>query len=169
VEIAPDVRAAKNEAKRIALALQDSVAAAYASGALAPAARRFANQLNENSKVLSWWGVMPEMNHNELVGWDGDEDLDRFTAVFLRHAGEHEQAKKRYEFTGRLIQERGGRLVQIDSRGDTLPERLLTSSLAGDAVSVYLAAIRGVDPTPVDVIMNLKSRVGETGFAAGIK
>lgn len=169
VEIAPDVPAAKNEAKRIALALQESVAAVYASGSLAPAARRFANQLNENGKVLSWWGVMPEMNHNELVGWDGDVDLDRFTAVFLRHAGEHEQAKKRFEFTGRLIQENGGRLVQMDSRGDTLPERLLTSSLAGDAVSVYLAALRGVDPTPVDVIMDLKRRVGETGFAASIQ
>lgn len=169
VDVAPDVPSSKNEAKRIALALQDSVAAVYGASILAPAARRFANQLNENSKVLAWWGVMPEMNHNELVGWEGDDELDRFTAVFLRHAAEHEQAKKRYEFTGRLVQERGGRLVQIDSRGDTIPERLLTSSLVGDAVSVYLAVLRGKDPTPVDVITNLKSRVGETGFAANIK
>ena len=105
----------------------------------------------------------------ELVGWAGDDDIDRFTAVFLRHADEHPQAKARFEFTGRLVQERGGRLVQIDSRGETVPERLLTSSLAGDAVSVYLAALRGVDPTPVDVISELKRKVGETGFAAKIE
>jgi len=169
VDFAPAVPASKNEAKRTALALQDTVAGVYAAGLHPPAARRFANQLNENAKVLAFWGVMPEMNHNELVGWAGDDDIDRFTAVFLRHADEHPQAKARFEFTGRLVQERGGRLVQIDSRGETVPERLLTSSLAGDAVSVYLAALRGVDPTPVDVISELKRKVGETGFAAKIE
>lgn len=166
IDIAPEIPASKNEAKRTALAIQDTVAGVYAAGQLAPAARRFANQLNENSKVLAFWGVMPEMNHNELVGWAGDDDMDRFTAVFLRYADEHEQAKKRYDFTGRIIQERGGRVVQVESRGDTIPERLLTSSLAGDAVSVYLAALRGIDPTPVKVITDLKNRVGESGFAS---
>ncbi|HET6403791.1 MAG TPA: bifunctional phosphoglucose/phosphomannose isomerase [Candidatus Thermoplasmatota archaeon] len=169
VDIAPDVPASKNEAKRTALALQETVAGVYAAGLLAPTARRFANQLNENSKVLSWWGVMPEMNHNELVGWAGDDELDRFTAVFLRYQDEHAQAKARYDFTGRLIQQRGGRVVQHEARGETAPEKLLTASLVGDAVSVYLAALRNVDPTPVKVISELKAKVGETGFAAAIK
>ena len=168
-DVTPDVPSAKNEAKRTALALQDTVAGVYAAGALAPAARRLANQLNENSKVLSWWGVMPEMNHNELVGWAGDSDLDRFTAVFLRHGGEHAQAKLRYDFTSRLVQDRGGRVVQLEAKGQSVPERLLTSSLVGDATSVYLAALRGVDPTPVDVITKLKDFVGETGFAAKLE
>lgn len=169
VEVAPDVPATKNEAKRTALALQDTVAAVYSGGVLTPTARRFANQLNENGKVISFWGQMPEMNHNELVGWAGDDDLDRFTAVFLRYADEHAQAKARYDFTGRLIQERGGRVVQMEARGDTIPERLLTVSLTGDAVSVYLAALRGIDPTPVKVIQELKAKVGETGFIANIR
>ncbi|HVM45527.1 MAG TPA: bifunctional phosphoglucose/phosphomannose isomerase [Candidatus Thermoplasmatota archaeon] len=169
VYIAPDVPASKNEAKRTALAMQDTVAGVYAAGLLTPTARRFANQLNENSKVLAWWGVMPEMNHNELVGWAGDDDLDRFTAVFLRYQDEHAQAKARYEFTGRLIQQRGGRVIQHEARGETAPEKLLTVSLTSDAVSVYLAALRGVDPTPVKVISELKAKVGETGFASQIK
>jgi glucose/mannose-6-phosphate isomerase len=169
VDVAPDVPASKNDAKRIALALQDTVPAVYGAGVLAPAARRFANQVNENGKMLSFWGVMPEMNHNEIVAWAGDDDLDRFTAVFLRYGEEHAQAKARYEFTGRLIQQRGGRLVQVEARGETVPEKLLTVSLVGDAVSVYLAAVRGIDPTPVKVIADLKAKVGETGFAAGIR
>ena len=167
--VAPDVPASKNEAKRTALALQDTVPGVYAAGLLAPAARRFANQLNENSKVVAFWGVMPEMNHNELVGWAGDDALDRFTAVFLRHADEHPQAKARYEFTGKLVQERGGRLLQMEAKGATVAEKLLTSSMVGDAVSVYLAALRKVDPTPVKVITDLKAKVGETGFAKAIK
>lgn len=169
IDVAPDLPASKNEAKRTALALQETVAAIYGAGLLAPTARRFANQLQENAKVLAWWGVMPEMNHNELVGWAGDDELDRFTAVFLRYANEHPQAKARYEFTIRLIQARGGRVIQHEARGDTVPETLLTASLVGDAVSVYLAALRGVDPTPVKVIGDLKAKVGETGFSAGIR
>ena len=169
VDVAPDVPASKNEAKRTALAVQDTVAGVYAAGLLTPTARRFANQLNENAKVISWWGVMPEMNHNEIVGWAGDDDLDRFTAVFLRYADEHAQAKARYEFTGRVIQQRGGRVIQHEARGETSAEKLMTASLVGDAVSVYLAALRGVDPTPVKVIAELKAKVGETGFAANIK
>ena len=169
VDVAPDVPASKNEAKRTALALQDTVAGVYAAGLLTPSARRFANQLNENAKVLSWWGVMPEMNHNELVGWAGDDDLDRFTAIFLRYQDEHAQAKARYDFTARLIQQRGGRVVQHEARGESAPEKLLTASLVGDAVSVYLAALRSVDPTPVKVITELKAKVGETGFAANIR
>jgi len=169
IDIAPDVPASKNEAKRTALALQESVCAVYAAGLLTPTARRFANQLNENSKVLAWWGVMPEMNHNELVGWGGEDELDRFTAIFLRYQDEHAQAKARFDFTGRLIQNRGGRVIQHEARGETAPEKLLTASLAGDAVSVYLAALRGVDPTPVKVITELKNKVGETGFAAKIQ
>jgi glucose/mannose-6-phosphate isomerase len=168
-DIAPDVPAAKNEAKRTAMAIQDTVAGVYAARVLAPAARRFANQLNENAKVIAFHGVMPEMNHNELVGWGGDDDLDRFTAIFLRHAGEHDQAKARFEFTARIIQDRGGRVIQLEARGESVPERLLASSLVGDAASVYLAALRGLDPTPVKVIVDLKNRVGETGFAAQIR
>jgi glucose/mannose-6-phosphate isomerase len=168
-EVSPGVPADKSEAKRAAADLLHRVGAVYAAGVLAPAARRFANQLNENGKVLSFWGLMPEMNHNELVGWAGDEKLDRFSAVFLRYADEHPQAKARYDFTGRLIRERGGRVVELEARGRTVPERLLSSSLQGDAVSVYLAALRGVDPTPVKVITELKDKVGETGFVAGIK
>jgi glucose/mannose-6-phosphate isomerase len=169
LEVAPDVDASKNEAKRVALALQGSVSATYATGLLAPAARRLANQLNENAKVLSWWGVMPEMNHNEIVGWAGDDELDRFTALFLRGAHDHPQARARFEFTGQTIQKRGGQVIQVEARGQSVPEQLLSVSLLGDAVSVYLAALRGADPTPVDVIGQLKAKVGETGFAAGIR
>ena len=158
-----------DEAKRAALALEGTVAGAYAAGLLAPAARRFANQLNENAKVLAWWGVMPEMNHNELVGWAGDDAMDRFTAVFLRHADEHPQAKARYDFTARIVQERGGQVLQMEAKGATVPEKLLASSMLGDAASVYLAALRKVDPTPVKVIGDLKAKVGETGFAARIE
>jgi glucose/mannose-6-phosphate isomerase len=169
LDLGPGVAADKNDAKRVALALQESVSTTYAAGILAPAARRFANQLNENAKVLAFWGAMPEMNHNELVGWSGEDDLDRFTAVLLRHAGEHAQARARFDFTASLVQRRGGNVIQLDARGETVPERLLTVSQRGDAISVYLAALRKVDPTPVSVIGELKAKVGESGFAAGIR
>lgn len=169
LEIAPEVSADKNEAKRVALDLHERIAGVYTAGLLGPTARRFANQLNENSKVLSFHGLMPEMNHNELVGWAGEDRLERFTTVFLRYPDEHPQAKARYAFTADVIRQRGGRVAEMHTRGDTVPERLLSVSLVGDAVSVYLAALRGVDPTPVKIIQELKAKVGETGFVANIK
>lgn len=169
VDLTPDASVSRNEAKRTALALQDSVACIYAGGILAPTAIRFANQLNENSKVIAHSGIMPEMNHNELVAWAGDDDLDRFTALFLRHNGEHPQDKQRYDFTADLIQRRGGRVIQHEARGANTPQRLLTATLVGDATSVYLAIQRKTDPTPVDIIVDLKRRMSETGFAATIE
>jgi len=107
---------------------------------------------------------MPEMNHNELVGWAGDDDLDRFTAIFLRREQEHPQIKERYDFTGHLIQERGGRLVQIQAKGKGFVTAMLTATYVGDMVSGYLAVLRGKDPSPVEIITRLKNKLGETGF-----
>ncbi|HVL49401.1 MAG TPA: bifunctional phosphoglucose/phosphomannose isomerase [Candidatus Thermoplasmatota archaeon] len=163
-DLAPEAGTARNEAKRIALALQDSVPIVYGADELVPAARRFANELNENSKILGFWGAMPEMNHNELVGWAGDDDLDRFTAIFLRREQEHPQIKERYDFTGHLIQERGGRLVQIQAKGKGFVTAMLTATYVGDMVSGYLAVLRGKDPSPVEIITRLKNKLGETGF-----
>ncbi len=167
-DLAPSASIARNEAKRVALALKDTVPVVYGADDLAPVARRWANTLNENAKVLAFWGAMPEMNHNELVGWAGDDDLDRFTAVLLRHEAEHAQVKERFAFTQRLVQERGGRVVQVAARGSGFAATAFSSTLVGDAASVYLAVLREEDPTPVDVIANLKARVGESGFAAAL-
>ncbi len=168
-ELALDKSPPRNVAKQLAVALRDTTPVIYAADHLVPSARRFANQLNENSKVLAFWGVMPEMNHNELVGWDGESDLSRFTAVFLRHEGERDQIRKRYEYTAKTIMAHGGQVVQIDAQGKGIPSELLTTTLIGDVTSVLLAALRKIDPTPVTPISGLKDAVGKLGLATSVE
>lgn len=168
----PDLQAdappSRNEAKRTALALEDTIPAVYAADHLGPVAKRFANQLNENAKTLAFHGEMPEMNHNELVAWSEDTDLDRMTMVLLRHANEIPQVRERFEFTAKVVQERGGRVVQHAPTAPTPLGEMLTQTLLGDAVSVFLAARRGRDPTPVQVISKLKARVGSLGLTEAL-
>lgn len=167
--LGPDRSPATNEAKRIALALQDTVPVVYGSGPLGPVARRWSNNFNENSKVLSWWGILPELTHNEIVGWAGDADLDRFTAIFLRHEGEHAQNAERFAFMEKLIHERQGRVIQNAAPAKHAIAATFASALVGDAASVYLGVLREEDPTQVAVITRLKNHVGESGFARSLE
>lgn len=171
VKVLRDVRAGiepevseENEAKRLAQALEGSHPVVYGSGILAPGARRFATQLNEMAKVLAFHGALPEMNHNEIVGWSGTEAARYFAGVLLRHDGEHPQESVRFEFTRRLLQAHEVPVVQVQARGDHPMARLLSTTFVGDAASVYLAVLREVDPTPVEVIEDLKGELAGTGF-----
>lgn len=163
-EYDPKGPANRNPAKQLALQLGDTIPVVYASGHLVPVARRFANQLNENSKILAFWGAMPEMNHNELVGWSGDAQPNRFTAVLLRSDLEHPGNAKRFEYTANLMREWGANVVEIKARGTTVAEQLLTTTYHADLVSGYLAVLRGQDPTPVQPISGLKEALGKLGI-----
>ncbi|HLE95993.1 MAG TPA: bifunctional phosphoglucose/phosphomannose isomerase [Candidatus Thermoplasmatota archaeon] len=167
-DLAADAPPSRNEAKRTALALEGTVPAVYAADHLGPVARRFANQLNENAKVVAFHGEMPEMNHNELVGWSEDDDLDRLTMVLLRHAAEIPQVQERFEFTAQVVQARGGRVVQHAMRGHAPLAEALAHTILADAVSIYLAAIRRKDPTPVSIIARLKEKVAALGLTQGL-
>lgn len=153
------------EAKRLARALLGTVPViAGASGLTAPVAYRWKTQLNENAKIPAFAHELPELDHNELVGWTGAAELGRFAAVFLDDADVHPRVKARIELTRDLIapSAAGGTWV-AQSRGRTTIERILSLVLLGDLVSLYLAVLRGVDPGPVELIEALKDRLVDLG------
>ncbi|HXZ98552.1 MAG TPA: SIS domain-containing protein, partial [Candidatus Acidoferrum sp.] len=124
--------------------------------------RRFKNQLNENSKALAKFEVLPEMLHNEVQGWHMlDEGFaDRVSFVFLRGCEDEEEVVQLSRIK-RLIRQLGGRRIDEISLGSpTVPSALITTIYYCDYVSFYLAIIRGVDPTPVKTIQSLKRRTG---------
>jgi glucose/mannose-6-phosphate isomerase len=153
------------EAKRLARTLLGAVPViAGASGLTAPVAYRWKTQLNENAKIPAFAHELPELDHNELVGWTGAGELGRFAAVFLDDADVHPRVKARIELTRDLIapSAAGGTWV-AQSRGRTTIERILSLVLLGDLVSLYLAVLRGVDPGPVELIDALKDRLAGLG------
>jgi len=151
-----------NPAKALADALKGRIIAIYASsGIMDAAAYRWRSQIAENAKNLAFHHVLPEMNHNELVGWKCPEEaLRNLGVVMLRDREDHPQVQRRFELTGELIAEKAGVLREVWSEGDSLLARILSIIYLGDYVSVYLAYLNDTDPTPVRVIDYLKQKLG---------
>jgi glucose/mannose-6-phosphate isomerase len=148
-----------SQAKALAYALRDSVPVIAGSGLTTPIAYRWKTQFNENAKIPAFTHELPELDHNEIVGWRDAASLGRFSAVFLDDSDTHPRVKERVALTHELID---GRMVGthvVQSRGNTTVERVLSLVLLGDLVSLYVAVLRGADPTPVDVIESLKRRL----------
>jgi len=152
---------ANNPAKKLAQSLKSKIVAVYGSnGIMESAAYRWRSQIAENAKNLALHHVLPEMNHNELVGWlHPKEALLNIGVVFLRDKGDHPQIQRRFELTQSLIAGKSGALHEIWSEGESLLARVLSVVYLGDFVSLYLAYLNNADPTPVEVIDYLKTNL----------
>jgi len=124
-------------------------------------ATRWKGQFCENSKTLAYHNVFPEMNHNEIEGWLHPGELTKkCQVIILRDESDHQRIEKRMDITQRLIEEHTAGVICVESRGESLLARLLSLIYIGDFTSFYLAILNKIDPTPVDRIGNLKSRLG---------
>ena len=131
---------------------------------LAPAATRWVCQLNENGKLLAHSALFPEHNHNEIVAWDAPSDLHPVVrAAFLADTRTHPRVRRRMELASVAIERGGGIAAWFEPEGEGLLARLFSLAQLGDLVSVYVAAARGVDPTPVVGIDRLKAELARTG------
>ncbi len=150
-----------NRAKQVALKIHRKLPIIYAWGhRLEVVALRWRAQLAENSKQLSSHHLFPEMNHNEIVGWGGlGEFRGKLVVLLLRDGGEPGAIQKRMEITKELIAPFAAEIVEIEAGGKTRLARLFFLICLGDYVSFYLAMLNGVDPTPVERIEELKTRL----------
>ena len=129
----------------------------YGAAATAPVAMRWKTQLNENAKVAAFHGELPEVNHNEVCSYaDADVPL---TLVLLEAPGQHERVVARFDATEAVASEAGIRVESVIARGDNPVQHVLSLVHLGDLVSVHLAYALERDPTPVDAIADLKSRL----------
>jgi glucose/mannose-6-phosphate isomerase len=143
-------------AKELARGLNATVPQVAGAGLTAPVAYRWKTQINENAKIPCFTHELPELDHNELVGWEGAGQLGRFSAVFLDDSDLHPRIRQRIELTRGLIAGQAAATYRVESVGETRTERLVSLVLLGDLVSLYLAVLRGVDPSPVHLIERLK-------------
>jgi len=123
-----------------------------------PVARRWANQINENTKQFSFAAEIPEANHNLMEAWAAGDG--GFGAAFLVDRELTPRERQRMELTAEAVERTGASVFTIESRGETPSERLLWTVMLGDLVSINLAEQRGVDPLPVDQIVEFKKRLG---------
>jgi glucose/mannose-6-phosphate isomerase len=155
----PAAPEAANEAKALAAWLRHRVPVIWGSEGIAEAAaQRWKTQCNENAKAPAFWGILPEVDHNEVEGWSRGEG-GPFGLVVLRHRGEHPRTEVRVRATLDAVAAAGLEAIQAEAATDSLTCALFSLVMLGDYVSTYLALLRGVDPTPVPVLSSLKERL----------
>lgn len=157
---APEVPQAQNIAKRIAKQLQNKTIIVYSGPMLFPAANKWKISINENAKNLAWSNMYPEYNHNEFIGWTlGPADKKQFAVVELRSVLENERIQKRFVITEQLLVGERPAPIVVQPAGESLLQQLLWASCLGDFVSLYLAILNGVDPTPVALVETFKKEL----------
>jgi glucose/mannose-6-phosphate isomerase len=148
------------EPKAIARALQGTIPVVHGSGPTTAAARRWRTQINENAKAPAFWSELPEANHNEICGWERGRRSAPFAGVFLEDPDHHPRVRSRVDLTVAEFESTGAAPIRVEARGESRLERVLSLVLLGDLVSVYLAVLEGVDPTPVEPIDRFKAALG---------
>ena len=151
--------AIKTEAHTLAQKLLNKIPVIYSAAPFEGVSVRFRQQLNENSKMLCWHHALPEMNHNELVGWAGGND--NLAVVFFRNESDYYRTQKRVEINKEIIAKHTPYIFEIYSKGDTDLIRTLYLVHFGDWVSVYLAEMKNIDPVEVNVITYLKGELAK--------
>jgi glucose/mannose-6-phosphate isomerase len=150
-----------NEAKALARRLHGTVPVIAGAELAAPAAYRWKCQVNENAGLPAFASAMPELCHNEVVGWPAARELGRFSAVFLGDRDAHPRNALR---TGLVAAQAAGWadvVERVEPRGESAMERLVSLVLLGDLVSLYLAVLRGEDPVAIGPIDELKAALAQ--------
>ncbi len=153
-----------NPAIKIAQYLQGKYPVIYSSTDLLDIANlRWRGQINENAKSLAFGSLLPEMNHNEILGWQENPELmKKLVIISLEDKEDHPQIKKRQKIMFSLISSFANMLVELEGDGEHRLERVFDLIYLGDWVSFYLAILYKVDPTPVEKINFLKSKLTES-------
>lgn len=160
----PELTTADNDCKLMALELHERIPLIYsATGLPAAIAYRWKTQLNQNAKIHAFTNTFPELNHNELVGWElASLERGDFAAVFIRDPEDTSRIADRINITSTLIPQ-GFMTREILLQGDNGLEKLLTGVFFGDLMSIYLAFAYDIDPTAIAGIERLKEELAQTG------
>ncbi len=123
---------------------------------------RLKGEFNENSKVHAFHNCFPELNHNEIIGWETQQENQfRTKVIFIEDDSYHPQIKRRFEITKELILKSGTEIIALKSSKNDFKLRLPEIIFLGDWISYYLAVLRGKDPSEIDFIHHLKSELAK--------
>ncbi len=165
-----DIPTEQNPAKNVAQRIHGKIPIIYGAPAITGAvAVRFKSQVCENAKSLAFANVFSEFNHNELVGWSPlvERHKEHLAVIVLRDAEDHPQIRTRMNIVKEMIQKLDVEYIELHSRGSSRLERMFSLVQIADFASYYLAILDETNPTPVDVIEELKQKLVEKKHLAG--
>jgi glucose/mannose-6-phosphate isomerase len=151
--------AIKTEAKVLADKLFGTTPVIYTAAGFEGVGIRFRQQINENSKMLCWHHVVPEMNHNELLGWR--VNTDKLGVVYFRNTCDYDRNQVRIDINKEVLTKYTDNISEVWSKGDSRIENSLYHIHLGDWVSWYLSEMNNVDAIEIDVINFLKGSLAK--------
>ncbi len=160
-----DVLAAHNPAKRTAGQTVGRIPIFWGAGLLAPVARRWKTQFNENAKTAAYYEELPELNHNAVVGLDFPEALMTKICVIelISKKYDHPRVGVRHKASYKLLLQAGIMADKVSEKGESRLAQQMSMIQFGDYMSYYVAMANRVDPTPVDNIRQLKEQLAQAG------
>jgi glucose/mannose-6-phosphate isomerase len=143
----------------IARRLVDRIPVVLSGSGLMPAVNlRWRGQIQENSKSLAFGNLYPELNHNEIVGWQASPSItSEIVVIELADKDDALPIRKRMDLTRELLEVKAADWIRVETQGRSRMARMMWAVLLGDWVSLHLARLKGVDPMPVELIDALKS------------
>lgn len=147
-------------AAEIAAELDGAVTVIHGADLTAPVAQRWKTQINENAKLAAFSAELPEADHNEICGWNGD-GAAQMAAVFLEDCDQHPRERRRFDLTAEIVGEGAAAVVRVETEGGTRVERLLWAMLLGDLVSLEVANKLGVDPERIEALDRVKAGMAQ--------
>ncbi len=153
----------KNLAKQLARQLFNTIPQTYGWGVYEPISVRWRHQFNENSKVIARTDIVPECNHNDIVGWSANPEITKlFSCILFRDKDEETiDMTTRMNFMRDLFHNTAANTIEVFPKGKSQLAKMMYLMCLGDLTSCYLAVLRGIDPSPVDIITELKKRLSE--------
>ena len=145
------------EANHIAKRIHNKLPVIYSTALNEGIAIRLRQQLNENAKILCWHHVVPEMNHNELVGWS--HAYNDIAVILFEDKDENPRNKLRMDFCKKVFDKYASEIIEIPSKGKSAVEKALYWIHLGDWVSMFLSEMRNVDAMDIKVIDSLKQEL----------
>lgn len=150
----------KNLAKSSAEKIQDKIPIIYSSNPqLAPLAYRWKCQFNENSKYPAFFHTFPEMNHNEIEGWEVKGFKDIFIPIILKKLDDEKKYQKRINAFKKILKKNDTEYLEFFVEGESLVEEIFSLIYLGDMISYYLAILQKVNPTSIEFINFLKEEI----------
>ena len=149
-----DVPMIENVAKQIAVDVQGHPIVVYAGSSLAFPAMKWKIGFNENAKNIAFYNYLPELNHNEFIGWKFPE-RSGLKVIELRSDLDSPQVAKRFEITNRLLSHAFAP-IEVMALGDSRLEQMVWTICLGEYTATYLAFLNGIDPFPVELVEELK-------------
>jgi len=150
--------------QQLAKKIKDRIPVFNSTDNLGFAAKNFKIQTNENAKYPAFWNVLPELNHNEMVGFSKLQEMknpNQFIAIFFHDGADHPRNKARLKVTAKLYQDWGVPVEEFTAPGDSLMAKTFSTVMAGLWTTYYLAQEYNIDPVPVEGVEGFKKELAK--------